>query len=85
MGHFEQSGLHGNCGRTLKRPIIDRTELKGHYSFILEFSLPSQADNSAYPDIVAAVQAQLGFKVVAEKVPVEMLVVDHIEKQPTRN
>lgn len=80
--------LIGGISGNLKRPILDRTELKGHYNFILEYRIPTgaaEAENSAYPDIFGAVQAQLGLKLVAEKVPVEMLIVDHIEKQPSRN
>jgi uncharacterized protein (TIGR03435 family) len=37
------------------------------------------------PDIFAAVQEQLGLKMEAKKAPVEILVIDHVEKTPTEN
>lgn len=39
----------------------------------------------APPDLFAAVQAQLGLKLEAKKGPVEIIVIDHIEKTPTDN
>jgi uncharacterized protein (TIGR03435 family) len=37
------------------------------------------------PDIFGAVQAQLGLKLEPKKGPVEMIVIDHIEKTPIEN
>jgi uncharacterized protein (TIGR03435 family) len=37
------------------------------------------------PDIFSAVQSQLGLKLEQKKVPVEVFVVDHMEKTPTGN
>jgi uncharacterized protein (TIGR03435 family) len=42
-------------------------------------------EGEAPPDLFAAVQAQLGLKMEAKKGPVEMIVIDHIEKTPTEN
>lgn len=42
-------------------------------------------EGEAPPDLFAAVQAQLGLKLEAKKGPVEMIVIDHIEKTPTEN
>jgi uncharacterized protein (TIGR03435 family) len=42
-------------------------------------------DTEAAPDIFAAVQAQLGLKLEAKKGPVEMIVIDHMEKAATEN
>jgi uncharacterized protein (TIGR03435 family) len=42
-------------------------------------------DAEVPPDIFAAVQAQLGLKLEAKKGPVEMIVIDHIEKTATGN
>jgi uncharacterized protein (TIGR03435 family) len=81
----------------LKRPVIDATALKAKYDFTLTFSpegmngpmgpmpTPPAPDPDALPDIFAAVQSQLGLKLEPRKVPVEMIVIDHIEKTPTEN
>jgi uncharacterized protein (TIGR03435 family) len=77
----------------LRAPVIDQTGLKGRYDF--EFDLTSFGVNGppppgeAPPDPVAVLQAalpkQLGLKLEAKKMPVEMFVIDHIEKLPVEN
>jgi uncharacterized protein (TIGR03435 family) len=37
------------------------------------------------PDLAAALQSQLGLKLQSKKAPVEVLIVDHVEKVPTVN
>lgn len=78
------------------RPVVDKTGIAGMYNFHVEFSrdtpgrgLPGGADaanpaDPAEPTIFAALQEQLGLKLVPEKGPVEYLVIDHVEK-PTAN
>jgi uncharacterized protein (TIGR03435 family) len=45
----------------------------------------SVPDGEAPPDLFTAVQAQLGLKLDSKKGPVEMVVIDHIEKTPIEN
>jgi len=45
----------------------------------------SMPEAEPLPDIFGAVQAQLGLKLEPKKGPVEMIVVDHIDKTPTAN
>ena len=59
------------------RPVIDKTGLTGVYSFNLTFSTKPGDEK---PSIFTAVQEQLGLKLEAAKSPIEVLVVDHIEK-----
>jgi uncharacterized protein (TIGR03435 family) len=74
--------LSGRVGR----PVIDRTEIAGTYSFVVYFT-PEGAtpSDSSEPDIFAAMQEQLGLRLEARKGPVEMLVIDYAEKIPTGN
>jgi uncharacterized protein (TIGR03435 family) len=72
------------------RPVTDQTGLKGFYDFkfTVETPDPSTTAESAMPDwpsIVTMILEQLGLKLESGvKVPVEYLVVDHIER-PTEN
>jgi len=76
-------------------PVVDVTGLKGKYDFALswtfeERSAASGGTSAAAPDptgpsLLTALQSQLGLKLEEKKRPVEVLVVDHIEKAPTEN
>jgi uncharacterized protein (TIGR03435 family) len=64
------------------RPVLDKTGLTGKYDYKLEYAPDdSQSDaDPAGPSIFTAVQEQLGLKLDAAKGPVEIVVIDHIEK-----
>jgi uncharacterized protein (TIGR03435 family) len=63
------------------RTVIDKTGLLGYYEFTLRFTPPGTAsptDNA--PSIFTALQEQLGLKLEPPRVPMELLVVDHIDR-----
>jgi uncharacterized protein (TIGR03435 family) len=60
------------------RPIVDMSGLKGFFDLTLDWS-PETG-----PSIFTAVQEQLGLKLEPRKVPLEFIVVDHIER-PSEN
>jgi bla regulator protein BlaR1 len=84
-------------GNQLNRPVIDKTGLNGQYDFDLEFApdptsfppppTPGSTDNTIErgPDLITALQMQLGLKVVPSKANLDVLVVDKAEKVPTAN
>jgi uncharacterized protein (TIGR03435 family) len=47
--------------------------------------VPPEPDTDSGPTLLAAVQQQLGLKLESKKDQVDVLVVDHAEKVPTRN
>jgi uncharacterized protein (TIGR03435 family) len=66
---------------TTGRIVIDKTGLPGYYEFTLRFTPPGAAsptDNA--PSIFTALQEQLGLKLEPQRVPMELLVVDHIDR-----
>ena len=67
----------------IDRLVVDKTELTGKYNFSLEWASPNATDSAA-PSITTAIQEQLGLKLEPAKGPVEVLVIDHIER-PTEN
>jgi bla regulator protein BlaR1 len=69
------------------RPVIDKTGITGRFDIRVEFSREGTeptSDLTAPPPIFTALQEKLGLRLEGGKGPVEMLVIDHIER-PTEN
>ncbi len=75
----------------LKTPVMDMTRLEGFYDFKVDlrpYLLDRQPGDPPIdlPGIaMSALDAQLGLKLEARKIPMEVLTVDHAEKTPTEN
>ena len=76
----------------LHRPVVDKTGISGQFRYHLTFA-PEDASASEIggpppasdsPSIFGALQEQLGLKLDSAKGPVEVLVIDHVER-PTEN
>jgi len=77
----------------LDHPVVDQTGLKGRYDFDLEFA-PDEAvfggalgkgvEDAAKPNLFTAMQQQLGLRMEATRGPVEVLVIDRVER-PSEN
>lgn len=87
----------GTVSRGLDRPVVDVTGLGGLYSFKLLWAsdrpsrpavaaagLPEPTDPEDAPSIFTALQERLGLRLEPRKAPVDVLVIDHIEK-PSSN
>jgi uncharacterized protein (TIGR03435 family) len=78
----------------VQRVVVDRTGLDGRFEINLEWTpdrtpLPLNGDAPAppspdKPSIFTALQDQLGLKLEAERGPVEVIVIDHVER-PTED
>jgi len=81
--------------RQVGRPVVDKTDVAGAYSFEFDFAQeerslqtdPAKAAESAPqgPTIYTVLQEQIGLRLQSQKVPVDVVVVDHIERVPTEN
>ncbi len=80
--------------RLTGQPVTDETNLKGVFDFTLEWSPDETQKMNADepvaaaptgPSLFSALQEQLGLKLEGRKGPVEVLVIDHMEKTPTAN
>jgi uncharacterized protein (TIGR03435 family) len=47
--------------------------------------LPGDDPSDPVPDIATVLQEQLGLKLQEKKLPIELLVIDHLERRPTEN
>jgi uncharacterized protein (TIGR03435 family) len=72
------------------RPVVDRTGLKGNYDFVLEWEDDPAARIRGNPfsgltssELSSSLQA-IGLKLESTKAPVQILVIDHVEK-PSEN
>ena len=81
--------LAGFLRSELGRPLTENTGLAGDYDFKLEWvpdeSQPNSGGNIPAPDsigpsIFTAIQEQLGLKLEAQKVLLDILVIDHVDK-----
>ncbi len=93
------SSLALSLSQVLGRPVLDKTNLKGNYDFDLQWA-PDEGQRGAFekaishdnpapvddsgPSIFTVLQEQLGLKLESARGPVEILVIDRIEK-PTEN
>jgi uncharacterized protein (TIGR03435 family) len=82
---------------SLDKPVVDQSGLSERYDFTVTFTPdpaqaallggppPPAADNpDAAPDLFTAFQQQLGLKLESTKAPVEVMVIDKVEK-PSEN
>jgi uncharacterized protein (TIGR03435 family) len=84
--------------RILERPVVDQTGLPDRYNFTLKWTpdtaqlaqagpnapAPPPLAADAPPDLFAAFQQQLGLKLESTRAPVEVMVIDKVQK-PTEN
>ena len=73
--------LAAHLTRALDRPVKDQTGTGARYDFVLTFS----SEGTDTPGVFAALLSQLGLKLNAQKEPVEMIVIDHAERNPAAN
>lgn len=93
--NIEMKQLPGMFSGYARRPVVDKTGLTGKYSFSLKWNpvayegapdwfanqYPQFKDR---PDLFIALEQQLGLKLEPAKGPVDVYVIDHIEK-PSEN
>jgi len=88
-GMFEADGvpvhsLTSQLSNALSKPVHDATGLTGLYDIKLHFRAEGEDadadDPNGPPSVFTAVQEQLGLKLVPNKAPVDILVVDAAEK-----
>lgn len=82
--HMDAEHIAGVLAHRAGQPVVDKTGLTGVYDFTVSYA-PANDPKSDLPDFFTALQEQLGLRLESHKVPVEFLVIDHVDKIPTEN
>jgi uncharacterized protein (TIGR03435 family) len=76
----------------LDRPVVDRTGITGKYDFTLNWTpddsqfrsmgarVPPAPENTTVPGLFTAIEEQLGLRLESTRAPIEVLVIDRVEK-----
>ena len=88
-GRVSMVGFAGLLSNMLDRPVVDKTELKGVYDVDLEWSVDDVPDRTVQandpPSLFTALQEKLGLRLDTRRTPVDLFVIDHVERVPTEN
>ena len=68
----------------VNRPVLDKTLLAGNYDYALTWTLDAEARGTDPEAVSIALEKQLGLKLESSKAPIQVLVIDHVEK-PSEN
>jgi uncharacterized protein (TIGR03435 family) len=85
--------IAGKLAYDVGRPVLNRTALKGQFDYVYFYQMAgapsgdiaSAGGTEQGPDLLEAVQHQLGLKLVPKKAPVPMFVIDEASKTPMEN
>jgi uncharacterized protein (TIGR03435 family) len=82
--HFLAGGvkldvLARSLSSTLETPVLDETGLSGSFEVVLRWARDDRPTGDA-PSLFTAVQEQLGLKLEPRQMPVEVLVIDSVER-----
>ena len=78
--------LSNNGFSGVDRAVIDRTGLDGQFDFSLEFAIPVAAAETqptvdvSGPSLATALREKLGLKLESTRAPVDVLVIDRVER-----
>jgi len=75
--------------RRLSETVVDRTDIAGVYDYKFRYTIDDQnvdgVEATGVPTLPAALLDNLGLRLQAQKIPVEFIVVDRVERVPTEN
>lgn len=82
--NWSMSWLAAMLQQVMGEPVMDQTGLAGSYDINLHFA-PDVESESPLPSVFTAVKESLGLELKARRVPVQWLVIDHVDEAPTPN
>lgn len=79
VGGYRMSVVIRQLATLAERPILDDTKITAPVQFRLEYQPAGQGANER-PDLFTALEDQAGFKLVSKRAPVDVLVVDTVQR-----
>ena len=88
--HATMSEFVKTLSGPLRTPVVDNTGLPGRYDFTIDLSADFENNKPGEQRditgiVMSALRTQLGLNLESRKEPVEMLMIDHVERNPTGN
>lgn len=88
-GKMSTTYLAGLLSNMLDQPVVDQTQLKGIFDIDIEWSVNDTPDTTPQPDdppsLFTVLQEKLGLRLESRKAPVDVYVIDRIDRVPTGN
>jgi uncharacterized protein (TIGR03435 family) len=88
-GKMGMTYLAGLLSNMLDRPVVNMTDIKGIFDIDLEWSVNDTPETMVQPDdppsLFTVLQEKLGLRLESRKAPVDVYVIDHVERVPTEN
>ena len=66
----------------------NKTAFDGRFDFTLRWAPDTgvaPGDGQDRPSLFTALREQLGFRLIAQRTPTDVVVIDHVERTPTEN
>jgi uncharacterized protein (TIGR03435 family) len=79
FGDIDMAGAINTIAGQVERPIIDRTGFTARFNLLLEFA-PASDPMASGPSLFAALEEQLGLRLVEAQAPIEILVIESAER-----
>ena len=64
--------------------VVDKTGLTGRYDIDLQYA-PQYSDDTTLPSLTTVLESQAGLRLQPQQVPVDVIVVAHVDELPTDN
>jgi uncharacterized protein (TIGR03435 family) len=75
----------GLLSNLVDQPVVDETGLKGVYDISIEWASDEAAGMDDTPSLPAALDEELGLRLESRKAPVDIYVIDRVDRAPTAN
>jgi uncharacterized protein (TIGR03435 family) len=82
--NWSMSNLAAQLERPAGLPVVDKTGLTGSYDIKFDYA-PDVGKESSLPSLFTALQETLGLRLEQQKVPVDFVVIDRVDRVPTEN